>query len=53
MPAQVSAPADLTTFTTLFEDKVGSTTTLESSAPPNPIKPYSTVSSSKVTGRLI
>jgi hypothetical protein len=35
VPAQSSAAADFTTLATLFVDKVGSTTTVEASAPPN------------------
>ena len=39
VPAKVSEPAARTTLTTLLAALAGSATTLESSAPPKPIRP--------------
>ena len=48
VPAKVSAVADFTTFATLFPGSVGSTTTVESPAPPKPVNVYVTEPESNV-----
>ena len=48
MPAHSSAVPDLTTLATLLVPPVGSTTTVESSAPPKPVRAYVSELESKV-----
>jgi len=53
VPAHNSAAPDLITLATILVASVGSISIEEASAPPNPINPYSTPASSKVTGKSI
>ena len=50
VPAHNSAVADFTTRATLFEPPTGSTTMVESSAPPKPVSVYVTKLESNVIG---
>ena len=49
VPAQISAPVALTTCATLFAALVGSATTVESSAPPKPVRTGGVASSKVIT----